>query len=494
MDRVRMWQQYLSRYDIALLKQRAREQLMESMNRNFALKALCFGVLLFYVGVLYIKAGNPRKQSLSSWSNSNQPIDYGNTYHPSQDKVEEWKRNTWTDWLIQLDDDCKNFNAQIEKEKKAWVEEKEGDWVMLLKHLQNKWLHFNPNLDVEYKVDVLAKSENWDERQWKIWISTEGKQLLEVDLKRWFTNNEMIYCKWTMDEWNEWKNEKIKAWVTTEWKESEDKYWSKFDDASIQTLSLAERNQWANWKERIYREGIEWKNWIAIKESKYVNSNWNSWSEWKNEKRLEFNEWTEAFVEMWITQKQWLIWTDERKDFASRERAAAKFGATGGAASPSGAAAPSGADAPSGAVSPSGADAPSGAVSPSGAAAPSGAASSSGFDNRPRFGSSSGYDNRPRFGSSSGYDNRPRFGSSSGYDNRPRFGSSSGYATPVSSEAAPVSSETTPVSSTEAPVAEPPAAESATKKEEPAAEALLATKPAQTESVTSQGESSTTSL
>ncbi|GAB64549.1 tryptophan-rich antigen [Plasmodium cynomolgi strain B] len=280
MEQFRSLQQYVTDPNlVSILREKAQEQIMASMNLSFAFKAL---------------------------ANPYQAIEYGNP-NSSKDRVEEWKRNAWADWMAQLEDEWKNFNAQIEEEKKAWVEEKEGQWIMLLKHLQNKWLHFNPNIDTEYQIDMLGKSETWDERQWKMWISTEGKQLLELDLKRWFTNNEMIYCKWTIDEWNEWKNEKIKEWITCEWKESEDKYWSKYDDATAQTLPTAEKNQWFKWKERIYREGIEWKNWIAIKQSRYVNSNWNSWSEWKNEKRLEFNEWIEAFVELWIRQKQWLV-------------------------------------------------------------------------------------------------------------------------------------------------------------------------------------------
>ncbi|VUZ93258.1 tryptophan-rich antigen [Plasmodium vivax] len=468
MDQFRSLQHYITDPNlVAVLKQKAQDQIMASMNISFAFKALCFAVLFFYVGALYVKSNQPKTETVASRSNPHQAIEYANQ-GPSRDKVEEWKRNAWTDWMVQLDDDWKDFNAQIEEEKKAWIEEKEGDWVILLKHLQNKWLHFNPNLDAEYQTDMLAKSETWDERQWKMWISTEGKQLLEMDLKKWFTNNEMIYCKWTMDEWNEWKNEKIKEWVTSEWKESEDQYWSKYDDATIQTLTVAERNQWFKWKERIYREGIEWKNWIAIKESKFVNANWNSWSEWKNEKRLEFNDWIEAFVEKWIRQKQWLIWTDERKNFANRQKAA-----PGGVA-----------------------------------AAPGGVAAAPGvFAPRPAFGAPSGFAPRPGFAAPS-QPPRYSFAAASGYVapsatseaapatseapasaeattalssetttpvNPEETAASPEAATPVNPEETAASSETTTVNP-EAPVAEPEK-----KEEEPAAEPLLAIEPAQTE-------------
>ncbi|GAW79055.1 tryptophan-rich antigen [Plasmodium gonderi] len=321
MEQIRSFHNYITDpYLFTNLRERAHSHIMDNMNFTSLFKLLCFGILFFYVGSLYVKGNAAKHGRISSRSDPYRAIEYNNNYGPSNDKVEEWKRNQWTEWVYQLDDDWKEFNAQIDEEKRAWVEEKEGDWVMFLKSLLDKWMHFNPNLDEEYKTDVLSKSESWDERQWKMWISTEGKELLEADLKKWFTNNEVIYCKWTMDEWNEWKNEKIKDWVTTEWKANEDQYWSKYDDATAQTLSTAERSQWFTWKERIYKEGIEWKNWIAIKESRYVNSNWNSWSEWKNEKRLEFNEWIELFVEKWIRQKQWLLWNEEKKGFDIQQR------------------------------------------------------------------------------------------------------------------------------------------------------------------------------
>ncbi|KAI4833837.1 uncharacterized protein MKS88_000326 [Plasmodium brasilianum] len=236
------------------------------------------------------------------------------------DKAEEWKRKEWVQWMMKLEVDWKEFNLQIEAEKKAWIDEKEQEWIQWLKYEQKKWLHFNPNLDSEYKINFFEKSETWDDSQWKLWISTEGKQLLEVDLKNWLSENETIYCKWTLDEWNEWKNNKIKEWITTNWKVNEDQYWSKYDDVSALALTPLEKNQFYKWKERIFREGIEWKNWSAIKESKYINSNWNAWSEWKNEKLMLFNHWVNSFVEKWVRQRQWNVWIDERKNMLVNEK------------------------------------------------------------------------------------------------------------------------------------------------------------------------------
>ncbi|KJP86055.1 hypothetical protein AK88_04312 [Plasmodium fragile] len=132
----------------------------------------------------------------------------------------------------------------------------------------------------------------------------------------------MIYSKWAMNTWNDWKNEKIKEWITSEWKQSEDKYWSNYDEYTLQTLDFEDQKQWYKWKERIYREGVEWKNWIAVRESRFVNSNWNTWSDWKKGKQLQFSEWTETFVDNWIKQKQWLVWNEERKNAADEQKLA----------------------------------------------------------------------------------------------------------------------------------------------------------------------------
>ncbi|SBT58741.1 tryptophan-rich antigen (Pv-fam-a) [Plasmodium ovale wallikeri] len=376
MDQLKVLQNYISDANIMnAMKLKLQSQLLSSMDMAFAFKVFCFAVLFVYVGTLYLRnTGTVRLishmrdidmrdvhmreaylyvtaqkdphvdvhilsslcthenrtlmnqtnkgcpymvGSVPSRPNPFQAIEYRRA--PPRDKVEEWKRNAWTDWMMQLEVDWKEFNLQIEEEKKAWIDEKEADWEQWIRNLQTKWLHFNPNLDSEYNISILEKQENWDERQWKLWISTEGKQLLEQDLKNWFTNIESVYCKWTMNEWHEWKNEKIKEWVTTEWKVNEDSYWSKYDDTMVQTLSPVEKNQWFKWKERIYKEGIEWKNWAAIKESRYVNSNWNYWSEWKNDKRMLFNEWIGAFVDKWIRQKQWYVWVEERKNHTPKE-------------------------------------------------------------------------------------------------------------------------------------------------------------------------------
>ncbi|EUD69702.1 hypothetical protein YYG_05090 [Plasmodium vinckei petteri] len=227
-------------------------------------------------------------------------------------KTDEWKHNAWKKWMVTLEDRWNTFVNNIDKSKSEWMDKKDAQLIEWVKELQAKWLHFNPNIDQEYKIEFLKKSEGWSDDKWKIWMLTEAQQLLENDLKEWLSQAEAEYCKWTMDTWRHWKDSQIKEWITLDWKYEEDNFFSKVDEFSVEVLPIEDQRLWYAWKERIYKEGSDWKYWTSLKESKLVNENWELWEEWKTEKQEMFNEWLQLYTHKWIQQKQWRLWIGEK--------------------------------------------------------------------------------------------------------------------------------------------------------------------------------------
>ncbi|SCL81877.1 Plasmodium exported protein, unknown function [Plasmodium berghei] len=292
---------------------------IEGIPHNGVMNFFSFLLVAAYMG--YLVLGSSKNKKNKKGDNNVNPIpNVKNIYNKrkytddqsSAPKTDKWKHDAWRKWILNLDDRWNTFSRNVDKHKGEWMDQKDGQLIEWVKELQAKWMHFNPNIDQEYKIEFLKKSENWTDDKWKIWMLTEAQQLLENDLKEWLSQAEADYCKWTMDAWNQWKDSQIKEWITLDWKYEEDTFFSKIDEFTVESLPPEDQRLWYSWKERIYKEGSDWKYWASLKESKYVNENWELWEEWKNEKQEMFSEWLQLYTNKWIQQKQWRLWIGEK--------------------------------------------------------------------------------------------------------------------------------------------------------------------------------------
>ncbi|SBT73404.1 tryptophan-rich protein [Plasmodium ovale] len=242
-------------------------------------------------------------------------------YHPRLlEKTEEWKDNEWKNWMTKLEGEWIEFNTTIEKEKVKWLSSKEKDWDEFMQVMESKWMHYHDELEDDVKSDILKRSLTLDESEWKEWMKTEGKELMEKDWKNWITDNESYLDVWSVKEWLKWKNQRIVTWIMTDWKCEEDEYWSKWEESWAKSLNLKDRNNWLNWRERLNKEMVQWNSWVMTKEQQIRENRSNNWSKWKSDKHVMFNLWMESFINKWIQEKQWFVWVKERNQRRSRGR------------------------------------------------------------------------------------------------------------------------------------------------------------------------------
>ncbi|CAA9990046.1 tryptophan-rich antigen, putative [Plasmodium knowlesi strain H] len=239
----------------------------------------------------------------------NKPICLIGLVEGELEKEEEWKSCTWDNRKIQLEEDFNEFYFMLDKERKEWLDEMEGEWEKLIQEMENKWTTHEESFGkIAHLSDISEESSIWGDRQWEQWIRTEGKRGMETDLKKWLNDKENFLNGWISKEWTQWKNERM-PWMTNEWKNGEGCYkedWEK--SKSFKSLPITEKMKWIKWKGRNSKESAEWTNWVNIKESVYIHKEWNKWIEWKNNKRTLFKIWKDLFIDRWVNEKPWLTW------------------------------------------------------------------------------------------------------------------------------------------------------------------------------------------
>ncbi|CDU16843.1 tryptophan-rich antigen [Plasmodium yoelii] len=249
--------------------------------------------------------------------NSQNPVEY---YFDDPIKTEEWKANEWETWKEKIEAEWQTFNDVIERERLKWLTAKERDWSEYTKYVEYKWTHYSPDLEKLIKSDILKRNQTLDEREWDEWMRSEGKELIRKDVEEWIAYNESYLNVWSIKEWVSWRNQIITKWISSEWKREEDEYWARWEENWVKHYNCEERNSWIAWRARINKEMVEWNEWTKKKEEQVIDHRSSSWGRWKTEKQALFDMWLDSFVDEWIKEKHWFIWTSERNDYFARNR------------------------------------------------------------------------------------------------------------------------------------------------------------------------------
>ncbi|CAI7719015.1 tryptophan-rich protein [Plasmodium vivax] len=240
------------------------------------------------------------------------------------EKSEEWKRKEWSNWLKKLEQDWKVFNEKLQNEKKTFLEEKEEDWNTWIKSVEKKWTHFNPNMDKEFHTNMMRRSINWTESQWREWIQTEGRLYLDIEWKKWFFENQSRLDELIVKKWIQWKKDKIINWLMSDWKRAEQEHWEEFEEKSWSSkfFQIFEKRNYEDFKDRVSDEWEDWFEWVKRKDNIFITNVLDQWIKWKEEKNLLYNNWADTFVTNWINKKQWVVWVNERRNLAAKAKAA----------------------------------------------------------------------------------------------------------------------------------------------------------------------------
>ncbi|GAW84691.1 tryptophan-rich antigen [Plasmodium gonderi] len=241
------------------------------------------------------------------------------------EQTEEWKKNQWVQWKNKLENDWNIFNQAMEEKMSEYIKTKDEEFTTWIRSIENKWTHFNPNIDKEFNSNVLRRSINWTEPQWRGWMKNEGRLYLDIEWKKWFYENQSNIDELIVKQWIKWKKDKIVSWLTSEWKVAEQKHWEEFENKKWATklFQFGEKKKHEIFLERSSEEWDEWFEWVKEKDDIFINSILDQWKKWEFEKNIMYDQWTQSFINKWLNKKQWSVWIQERRNLVAKEKAKA---------------------------------------------------------------------------------------------------------------------------------------------------------------------------
>ncbi|ANQ07576.1 Tryptophan-rich antigen [Plasmodium coatneyi] len=221
------------------------------------------------------------------------------------EKVEEWVKDEWREWMDEMQMDWNEFNNYLESEKNKWFGKKEKEMIKFIKSIEDIWLHFNENMNEMLSYGILRNSLMWTFSEWQERINNDGKRIIEDQWDNWTTSNQTLYYKLIMKEWFKWKNKKIKQWLKRNWLHHEGRIlenWERMPYTKI--LAMSEKKPWFNSNAQIINEQDSLLNWIKKKEDFLVSEERNKWKNWEYYKNNFFQKWMDSFLSHLLNLKK----------------------------------------------------------------------------------------------------------------------------------------------------------------------------------------------
>lgn len=233
-------------------------------------------------------------------------LNISNEETAENEKTDEWKENEWNKWKLKLEDNWKQFNLSLIKEKNEWIQNVTKDWNEWMQNMQHKWTHYIENMDESHKSHILEKSLTWNNADWENWVNTELKGLIDNEWQNWINQIESQRYTWIEDKWVHWRSYQILTWLKSDWKHDENICWLRKEYIEWNKPSkVRNTGGWLKWKERIYKQSLEWLYWVQNKEKIIQNIKCSGWIRWKDDKNKIFNQWKECFLNNWIREEKW---------------------------------------------------------------------------------------------------------------------------------------------------------------------------------------------
>ncbi|KJP87314.1 hypothetical protein AK88_02994 [Plasmodium fragile] len=223
--------------------------------------------------------------------------------------IEEQNKN----WMMKLEGEWKDFTSSLENDKIIWIQEKDKEWEQWLEIMQEKWTHFDKNLNPTYKNYILKKSSEWDNVDWEYWANTEWHELMEKDWKNWMYGNKLSLNKLIDNKWINWSNEKMAEWLIQELNDEKGSYTQTTQNGELTSTEENNENV-SSLNNKIFSKNEQWENWTDKKEKLIKKIKNSIWSEWKNNKYASFNQWRQCFIKKWIREKQWEIMVNNEEN------------------------------------------------------------------------------------------------------------------------------------------------------------------------------------
>ncbi|SPJ10437.1 tryptophan-rich antigen 3 [Plasmodium sp. DRC-Itaito] len=244
------------------------------------------------------------KSYITNWNN--EKFDIKEFENKSEEELEQWKNKQWDDWKIYLEKQWKVWLEINENDKTEWLEDKEREFRGYVKDIYNMWFKWFEKM----KSDLNGEQKSWmtwNEQEWETFFETKFKNHF---LDEWYNilkhmDKVFNFRKTTL--WNKWKGKKLTQWLMQDWKLIEDDEWEKWEEKKgwLKHLNMKKRNEWKKWRNRNFKEYVEWKQWIYCKSKRVNITDVAYWEEWKENKINELKEWLHALTKQWMLQGKW---------------------------------------------------------------------------------------------------------------------------------------------------------------------------------------------
>ncbi|SBT75590.1 tryptophan-rich antigen [Plasmodium ovale] len=227
----------------------------------------------------------------------------------AETKTSGFNENEPYNWLFQLEDEWEEFNDILKKDKDIWFEERNDEWNDWVKTILDKWITYNEKINATYKTYSLQKSESWSRDEWESWADKEWKKVMDKDWQKWISAckrslNNMVdtrWVNWTNNKMIEWLMSSLKTPGNTDMDISENEEIPNPEDIDV----------FLGWDDTIFKQNVEWENWVRSKEKFIKNLKNENWGHWKDNKYNLFNEIRKSFLMKWLNDNGFNSSTNE---------------------------------------------------------------------------------------------------------------------------------------------------------------------------------------
>ncbi|SBS94044.1 tryptophan-rich antigen (Pv-fam-a) [Plasmodium malariae] len=228
------------------------------------------------------------------------------------ESLEPYKSALWEKWFSKKK---KEMLEYFQEEKNAWLQHAAMEWGNFLNNLENKWMHYNPNMKEDYNTNLNDVCANWSDSKWRKWFKIYGVNHLKSEYVRWFNNSISDYnitmtCK--LIKWYKKKKYEFDSHPEYIKEKRFCKKWKNKACSSVDPEFYVKTAQYNIWNSRHERERKEWLQLINEIYARYVAQKCTTLRDWGKCNVEFYKDWIKFFYEKWLRNEQWKVWLQEK--------------------------------------------------------------------------------------------------------------------------------------------------------------------------------------
>ncbi|GAW80804.1 tryptophan-rich antigen [Plasmodium gonderi] len=275
-----------------------------------------FFIVLIEVSLNQRCSGNPKwmkkfKYEDNYWNphgiGKNNAQSHLRCYFDEINKKNKEKKKKWKVWF---DKHKIKIQKELNNVEVKFIKNVEIGWDNFMRETENKWLHYNDDMNKEYKCTLYPEALKWGVIRWIAWFKETGLVCLKQDFHKFMTKYGKEHQTEVKKVLQKWHNVYLNKWCNQPWKLEENYHCKKWENfgSMIDPYYNVKAYQWKCWMERTKLEHKEW-----VDNLRHAETNFPIWKGWKKRKYDMYKLWLKEYSKQWIANEQWKTWTEERK-------------------------------------------------------------------------------------------------------------------------------------------------------------------------------------